>query len=171
MVQVICKQCKKEFEARDKSRSFCSQSCAATHNNTGRVRRVLKYCLNCSTLLESNKKVYCNNICQQAAQKQAKVDAGLETCSQKFIRQYMINLHGAKCMKCGWCDINPITKKVPIELNHIDGNSSNNLLGNLELLCPNCHSLTPNFRNLNKGNGRSKRREKYHNGKGSSVQI
>lgn len=164
MVQVICRQCQKEFEARDKTRSFCSQSCAATHNNTGRIRRVLKHCLHCEAVLSSNKKVYCNNVCQHATQKKSKIDGGLEKCSSQFIRQYMINIHGANCMKCGWCEVNPITKKVPIELNHIDGNSANNEPNNLELICPNCHSLTPNYRSLNKGNGRHNRRIRYKNG-------
>jgi 5-methylcytosine-specific restriction endonuclease McrA len=42
-----------------------------------------------------------------------------------------------------------------------DGNSENNLEENLRLLCPNCHSLSPNFRNLNKGYGRKWRVNKY----------
>jgi 5-methylcytosine-specific restriction endonuclease McrA len=63
-------------------------------------------------------------------------------------------------MDCGWCEINPITNKVPIQLEHIDGNSENNSLDNLKILCPNCHSLTPTFGALNKGNGRELRRIK-----------
>jgi 5-methylcytosine-specific restriction endonuclease McrA len=31
---------------------------------------------------------------------------------------------------------------------------------NLELLCPNCHSLTKNYKGSNKGQGRQWRREK-----------
>ena len=30
-----------------------------------------------------------------------------------------------------------------------DGNRNHNDLDNLELLCPNCHSLTPNYKYLN----------------------
>ena len=52
-------------------------------------------------------------------------------------------------------------------LEHIDGNSENNSLDNLKLLCPNCHSLTPTYKNLNKGNGRFKRMERYNKGKSS----
>jgi hypothetical protein len=37
-----------------------------------------------------------------------------------------------------------------LELDHIDGNYQNNALGNLRLMCPNCHSLTPTFRGRNK---------------------
>ena len=36
------------------------------------------------------------------------------------------------------------------EIHHIDGNHYNNEESNLQLLCPNCHSLTPTFGALNK---------------------
>lgn len=52
-----------------------------------------------------------------------------------------------RCEKCGldtWLN-NPI----PLELNHINGKRSDNQLENLELLCPNCHALTPNYRGKN----------------------
>lgn len=35
----------------------------------------------------------------------------------------------------------------------------NNDTTNLELICPNCHSLTLNFKALNIGNGRASRRK------------
>jgi 5-methylcytosine-specific restriction endonuclease McrA len=54
-------------------------------------------------------------------------------------------------MCCGWSEINKWTKKVPIELNHIDGNPENHNIKNLELLCPNCHSLTEFYKRRGKG--------------------
>lgn len=50
------------------------------------------------------------------------------------------------CKNTLWLD-----EAIPLELNHIDGNSSNHVITNLELLCPNCHSLTPTYRGRNKG--------------------
>jgi len=49
------------------------------------------------------------------------------------------------CLNTKWLD-NPI----PLELHHINGNSKDNSLVNLQLLCPNCHSLTDNYRGKNK---------------------
>lgn len=54
------------------------------------------------------------------------------------------NYKDHRCEKCGlteWQD-NPI----PLELHHKDGNRFNNALDNIELLCPNCHALTENYR-------------------------
>lgn len=61
---------------------------------------------------------------------------------------------GEKCSMCGWNKRHPITHKVPLEIDHIDGNADNNKETNIRLICPNCHALTPHFRNLNRGRGR-----------------
>lgn len=38
---------------------------------------------------------------------------------------------------------------LPLEVHHKDGNKRNNKLENLEILCPNCHSLTDTYKNKN----------------------
>jgi Zn finger protein HypA/HybF involved in hydrogenase expression len=50
-----------------------------------------------------------------------------------------------KCQKCN--NTKWENELVPLELHHVDGNHKNNNLSNIQLLCPNCHSLTNNFRN------------------------
>lgn len=41
-------------------------------------------------------------------------------------------------------------EKIPLELHHVDGNHSNNVISNILILCPNCHALTQNYRGKNK---------------------
>ena len=52
------------------------------------------------------------------------------------------------CEECGVKSWNG--KELNMELHHIDGNRTNHLLENLQLLCLNCHSQTENFRAKNK---------------------
>lgn len=52
---------------------------------------------------------------------------------------------GIREHKCEICGITEwLGKASPLELHHIDGNRFNNMLDNLQILCPNCHSQTPN---------------------------
>ena len=53
-----------------------------------------------------------------------------------------------KCHNCN--NTHWLNNLIPLELEHKDGNSSNNELSNLTLLCPNCHALTPTYRGKNK---------------------
>ena len=76
------------------------------------------------------------------------------------VRRYLIEKYGEMCQRCGWSERNQTTGRVPITISHINGDWTDSTEGNLELLCPNCHSLTPTYGALNKGNGRPRvRRE------------
>lgn len=57
-------------------------------------------------------------------------------------------LQAHRCERCGltkW-----LGQPVPLELHHKDGDRTNNRLQNLELVCPNCHAMTDNYRGKNK---------------------
>ena len=53
------------------------------------------------------------------------------------------------CEECGWAKHAP-SGRLPLELHHINGDAKDNRLENLQILCPNCHSLKPNYRGRKK---------------------
>ncbi len=53
------------------------------------------------------------------------------------------------CEICGW-SVAASDGRIPVEINHINGDHRDNRIFNLQILCPNCHSLTENYRGKNK---------------------
>lgn len=127
-------------------------------------------CINCGKEIhpkESTRGKYCSNKCQLEYQYKTYISkwklgivqgtkAGITYSG--YIRRYLFEKYNSKCCKCGWGEVNPFTNRIPLQIHHIDGDSTNNKEDNLQLLCPNCHSLTENFgsRNKNATEGRSK---------------
>lgn len=175
------KQCKREncdveFEQPGavSEKLFCSRTCAAIHNN--KLRGAEVNCLNCQAELTYGLK-YCSKECGSAYRTKVRVTEwlsgsvliGPETRLPSWARNYLLEEAGYRCASpaClvpgGWGEINPVTGKTPLTIDHIDGNPSNNRRENLTVLCPNCHSLTPTYGSLNRGSGRKYRREFYKN--------
>lgn len=59
----------------------------------------------------------------------------------------IVNLRGRQCECCHNTEWN--NQPIPLEIHHKDGNHLNNVLDNLQLLCPNCHALTENYKGRN----------------------
>ncbi|MFH1621020.1 MAG: HNH endonuclease [Patescibacteria group bacterium] len=68
-------------------------------------------------------------------------------------RLFSVGIKRPACEACGWDEKN-IEGYQPLELDHINGDRTDNRLENLRILCPNCHSLQPTHR------GRNMRRRK-----------
>lgn len=64
-------------------------------------------------------------------------------------RLFIAKLKPQYCEECGWRKRSE-DGRVPLELDHINGDSTDNRLENLRVLCPNCHSLKPTHRGRNK---------------------
>ena len=122
------------------------------------------YCLNCGKELGGSHK-YCSNKCQMDYEYKQWVTKYKEDNSiakstkwgqiPKVLKRYIFEKFENKCCKCGWHEVNPYTNTIPLEIDHIDGNAENNSEDNLQLICPNCHSLTSTYRGANRGHGRN----------------
>lgn len=107
---------------------------------------------------------YCSNTCQRTHISEQIINDWLEGKSSGIatngntssaVKKWLRRTRGDRCELCGWSEINPTTGIVPVVADHIDGNWQNNRPENLRLICPNCDSLQPTYKALNKGNGRS----------------
>ncbi|HRH31255.1 MAG TPA: HNH endonuclease signature motif containing protein [Candidatus Paceibacterota bacterium] len=65
------------------------------------------------------------------------------------VRLFKEKIKEPACEICGWSKMS-IDGRIPVELDHINGDRYDNRLENLRILCPNCHSLQLTHRGKNK---------------------
>ena len=147
-------------EIKGSATKYCSLKCA---HDAQRRPPVARQCLaECGKLITRPDRKYCSSRCHLDHDFRLRAQL-LESGSyhvlgtSSFVRRYLRKRLGERCTACGWAERHPTTHKVPVEVEHIDGDWRNNRLDNLTLLCPNCHALTPTFRGLNRGHGRAHR--------------
>lgn len=65
--------------------------------------------------------------------------------SSHYIRLRLIRegLKEHRCERCTLTEWQGVL--IPLDLHHVNGNKRDNRYENLQLLCPNCHALTPNY--------------------------
>lgn len=78
-------------------------------------------------------------------------------------RLYLLKEANYSCTRCGFSKTREDGQSI-LEIDHIDGDHTNNTRENLRVLCPNCHALTPNFRNWGRNEKSSKRFRKGNKG-------
>ena len=80
-------------------------------------------------------------------------DSQYETgyAKRAFLRMSDTKYECTECQTSTWRG-----KELVLELDHINGDNRDHRLDNIRLLCPNCHSQTPNWRGRNKNTGRVK---------------
>lgn len=166
-----CVECQQGFQYKLLEQKFCSRSCSAKFNNRGKARNLSgvngtreargpQACNFCHSEYKSKnaESKYCSRECMGQAKSKMVIEewernpdsATVEQGLSQTIRRHLIREANYQCSQCQWGEINPTTGKVPLEVDHIDGDCYNNVPDNLRVLCPNCHSLTPTYRALNK---------------------
>jgi len=146
---VNCIDCGKEIEV-DKRAS--SKQCKCINCKKDKTNN--QFCLNCGEPVRLKIHKYCSKKCQMDFQykqfiedwKQLKKSGNISLKSELsisgYVKKYIKEKFENKCCKCDWAELNKFTNSVPLEIHHIDGNPQNTIEENLELICPNCHSLT-----------------------------
>jgi 5-methylcytosine-specific restriction endonuclease McrA len=123
-------------------------------------------CINCGNsrpILHSttttNPNKYCSRECQSEYKlKEVTIPRFLkgEIKERPTLKRVLKYLYGNICVDCGNKGEHN-GKPLMLQLDHIDGDASNDKPDNVRLLCPNCHSQTDTFTAKNKGNGRGSR--------------
>ena len=109
---------------------------------------------------------FCNNKCQanyRWSKKKKEIEETGKIPERRVGIRYLKETRGDKCEICGLEEWND--KEIVMTMDHINGNSDDNTLLNLRLICPNCDSQTPTYKNRNLGKGRHSRRIRYAEGK------
>lgn len=170
----ICKYCSDKIPYKKRRNSFCCRSCAASYNNRGVQRNPpkrdmrLKPCLFCSEITKNEK--CCSRMCAGKLRRRKtyeKMKNGQYVCAWSGgspVKRCIIDERGPICEECKrktWRGV-----PIPLDMHHIDGDATNNLPSNLQLLCLNCHGITKNY---GRKNGKSTRIYRYRSQSGAAL--
>jgi hypothetical protein len=187
-----CNKCNKSISYEKRRNKFCSKSCSASYSNLGKTKnpnglngqswlvkpiktvrdKKIVLCCFCQSPIKKNATKYCSLKCQadhrwvKLVEEIQKNNGFLPADSYgraNTIKKYLIRTLGKKCQICGIEKWN--NKEVPLVTDHIDGDSTNNSLPNLRVICCNCDAQTPTYKGKNRGKGRAYRRKRYVEGK------
>lgn len=155
-----CKKCNKEFEPRKGLNNYCSLGCRNSRvwSDDDKQKK--------STSAKNSEKVKKSNEnrpkelwekigrIRKENHKNRILELDYDLLSFDSLRYRILYEQHEKCNRCGFNEW--MGEKLILELEHKDGNHNNNIRENLEMLCPNCHSLTETWRGRNKTDKRHK---------------
>jgi hypothetical protein len=128
-----------------------------------RIRIDKPLCRNCGKPVKRRPNRYCSSACFGESRRRKIVEDDLSNLDARPLKRYLLEKRGHRCEVCGITEW--MGRPAPLEMDHKDGDSMNNALDNVRLICPNCHAQTRNYKNRNMGKGRRYRRIRYAQGK------
>lgn len=149
-----CKKCGNEFEPVKGLVSYCSLACrnSRTWTDDDKLKKSIS-AKNSEKVKEVNSNrpddfwVKIGKTRKENHKKQI-LQSDYFELSFESLRFRILYEQDEKCNKCGLSEW--LGESLVLELEHKDGNHFNNERSNLEMLCPNCHSLTETWRGRNK---------------------
>jgi hypothetical protein len=149
--QAKCCPCGTRLTYAQRRGQFCSKSCSGVAANA--KRHPIRVCARCGISRVINKRKYCGP-CFKTRPNAVAVTVLSDVRTDASRKRILIAERGRRCEVCfgeHWQ-----AALIPIELDHIDGNSDNNEVANLRLICPNCHAQTSTYKARNKGRAGSR---------------
>jgi len=152
-IKKLCEKCNLSITSNNFNRHY--EKCDGTGRKEDKLRKRKEHhiqngyaCNHCNKIYNSSRAIathvkHCNRTFDQ-----------LGFGSRKL---YLLEEANYSCTQCGFNKTREDGKSV-LEIDHIDGDHTNNTRDNLRVLCPNCHALTPNFRNWGRGREKSSKR-------------
>ena len=157
VITLSCKECKKSFQRsmsdlRRVKNCFCSMSCAGRFNMRGKPSHNRG-----EHFVPKPRRSLAEYWTDKHGNQLDTWKGGVFQPSEKVCKSLLIFERGNGCEICGWAEVNPHTGRIPVELEHKDGDCYNNRYENLSLLCPNHQSLTSTYRGANARKGRGRK--------------
>lgn len=139
------------YKKPSENKKYCSNDCRATNF----VVKVVVICPQCEQEFKrtNSRQVHCSRTCSNVARAGISYKIGAPNCrvtQLKKFRRDLIELYGENCSECG---LDPIWngKPLTLQVDHINGDNTDNRPENLRFLCPNCHTQTPTYAGRNIG--------------------
>lgn len=141
----LCVGCNAPIPFEDKRQAFCTHSCAASFNNRKRGFKSTRTCTKCGAVFPRKGSEH-RHLCVTCRDPETR---RLSSSKGTTLKKQLIISRGHQCESCGlthW-----LGELIKLQLDHVDGNSDNNAIVNLRLLCPTCHTMTPTWGSKNIG--------------------
>lgn len=137
-------------------RSLKRINLSTKHKQRYKKPKEKRFCHYCSLLLQKkSQKKFCSINCFRQSRwknkKEILLSSNNRNVSSDTLKKFLIKEMNIK--NCCLCNQEPFWNGKPLvlQLDHIDGDSDNNKISNLRLLCPNCHTQTETFASKGKG--------------------